>query len=476
MEINAKTQEAYDLMHAGALALSRAELAGIRVDVDYVKHQMVVLSRKINRLENEFKETTFYKDWVKSVGRNININSDEQLAHYLYNVKGIKPPKLTKGGSGATDKDSLKQLNIPELDILIQQSKIRSLRDTNLDGYLREQVDGYIHPVFNVHLPVTYRSSSDHPNFQNQPIRDEESMNICRGALYPRPGHLLLEIDFKGIEVSVNACYNHDPALIKYQSDPGTDMHADMTKQIFKLDSFDKKIHKTLRKATKNGFVFPQFYGDYFKNNAISLACEWGKLPQGPWQSGQGITVGDTNLADLLIKKGIKEFGVEKKVGHQYICTGFLKQLQTIEQDFWTNRFPEYKAWKERWYKTYLRRGYIDLLTGFRCSGVMSKNDVTNYPAQGSAFHCLLWSFIQMDNLARKEGWDSRLIGQIHDSMLWDVLPSELDYLVQVASRITSVDLLKHFNWICVPMKVDMEICGLDQPWSTKKDYEYELN
>ena len=462
MKINPKTKEAYNLLHEGILALARAEQAGIRVDVSYIEHQKIVLTRKINRLENEFKETNFFKHWEHTTGGKVNINSDQQLSHFLYKVKKLKPPKLTTNGQGSVDEDALKQLNIPELNILLECSKVKRLRDTNLDGFLREQVDGYIHPMFNLHLVKTFRSSANSPNFQNIPVRDEESMLVCRGGLYPRPGHQLLEVDFKGIEVSVNACINKDPTLIKYQKNPKSDMHGDMAKQIFLLDKLDKSIpaHKVLRYGAKNGFVFPEFYGDYYKNCAVGL-CEWGQLPQSRWQGGEGLEIGSFEpqwLSDHLISKGIKSFNA------------FTDHVQAIERDFWDNRFPGYAEWKNRWWKIYQRYGYFDTPTGFRCGGIMGRNDVTNYPAQGSAFHCLLWSFITLDNISIKEHWDSRLIGQVHDSALFDINKNELQHIIETVIDVTTKQLPDHFDWICVPMAVEMEICQVDQPWSMKKE------
>jgi DNA polymerase I len=462
MKINPKTKEAYWLLHNGALALQRAHQQGIRVDLNYINEKKIHLTRKINRLENQFKETGFYKEWESATKGKLNINSDKQLRNFLYNVKKIKPPKFTVSGEGSTDGEALAQLNIPELNILAEKAKIERLRDTNLDGYAREQVDGYLHPFFNLHLARTYRSSADSPNLQNVPIRDEESMQICRRALYPRPGHQLLEIDFKGIEVAVNACYNKDPALIKYVKDPKLDMHRDMAKQIFMLDAFDKKIpeHKVLRDTAKGAFVFAQFYGDYYKNCAVNMASNWCKLPQTRWKAGQGILFEGGTISDHLISKGIKSFDA------------FTDHLKTIEDDFWGVRFAEYANWKERWWKTYRRYGYISTLTGFTCSGVMGKNDVTNYPAQGSAFHCLLWCFTELTNISIRDKWDSRLIGQIHDSMLWDVNNDELELVIKTAQRVTNIDLLDHWKWIIVPMNVEMELSPVDHPWADKKEYK----
>ena len=131
-------------------------------------------------------------------------------------------------------------LEIPELNNLLQIRKLKKNRDTYLNGFLREQVNGYIHPSFNLHLVRTFRSSANSPNFQNIPIRDKESMQLTRRALFPRPGHQLLEIDYGQLEVRIAACYNQDKQLI-HDIVQG-DMHGDMASQIFMINPFDRDI------------------------------------------------------------------------------------------------------------------------------------------------------------------------------------------------------------------------------------------
>lgn len=456
MQINPHTYEAYQLLHNGTLALARAELQGFRVDTKYVEEQKADITLRIRQKEKEFKESNLFRHWQHSTKGKVNIYSNTQLAHFLYDVKKIEPQRETYSGQGSTDEESLQQLGLPELNNLIEIRKLKKVRDTYLEAFTREQVNGIIHPFFNLHLVRTYRSSSDSPNFQNIPKRDEESMRIVRQALYPRPDHQLLEIDYSGLEVRIAACYHRDMTMLKYLRD-NYDMHGDMAEQIFKLDKFDKTKHNILRQATKNGFVFPEFYGDYYGNCAVNMACGWGKLPQGFWSNGQGILIGDNDtLGSHLIREGISSY------------TKFEKHVKEIETDFWQNRFPEYAQWKERWYTTYKKHGYIDLLTGFRCSGVMSKNDCINYPVQGAAFHCLLWSFIEMDRLIRELNLDSHLIGQIHDSMLMDVNPNELDKIIQLVREVTCHILPKVWSWIIVPLDVEMEICPVNESWLEK--------
>jgi DNA polymerase I-like protein with 3'-5' exonuclease and polymerase domains len=461
MTINPRTSEAYQLFHEGVLAFARAEQQGIRVDLEYIESKKIHLTRKIERLEEQFKSTNFYKHWEHSTKGNININSNAQLSHFLYDIKKIKVERETDSGQGSTDDETLRQMDIPELESLLEMRKLRKVRDTYLDAFFREQVNGYIHPFFNLHLVRTYRSSSDSPNFQNIPKRDEEAMRIVRRALFPRPGHQLLEIDFSGLEVRIAACYHKDPTMLKYINNPASDMHADMAKQLFVIDKFDKSLpeHKVLRQAAKNGFVFPEFYGDYYKNCAINMACNWGKLRQGTWKPGEGIAMEGGTLSDHLISKGLPSL------------LKFTEHVRKIEADFWGKRFKEYSDWKDRWYKVYKKYGYVDLLTGFRCSGIMSKNDCINYPVQGAAFHVNLKSFTLLDKACYSENWDTKIIGQIHDSIILDVLPNELNHVAAVAHKITCEDVPSLWKWINVPLDVEMELCPVDASWTEKQKF-----
>ena len=466
MNINPNTKQAYQLLHDGVLAFARAEQAGIRIDMEYAEQKKQHLTRKINRLVTQFEQTNFYKRWNHIVKGTPNINSNPQLAHYLYNVKKLKPAKLTiTKKQGSTSEDALTQLNIPELNDILEIRKLKQLRDTFLEGFIREQVDGYIHPFFNLHLVLTYRSSSDHPNFQNNPKRDEEAMQTVRKAIYPRPEHRLLEVDYSGLEVRIIACYSQDPRMLKYINNSASDMHADMAKRIFMIDKFDKSLpeHKVLRDAAKNGFVFPEFYGDYYKNCAENLACKWGELPFGKWKAGQGIKMPEGTLSDHLISKGLKSFN------------RFTEHIKDIEEDFKSNRFPDHIRWQNKWWRAYQKHGYLDMKTGFRCSELMNKKHTMNYPVQGAAFHCLLWSFIELDRIMQAEQWDTKLIAQIHDSIIFDCSPNELQHVSKVIKRVTCTDLPKAWPWIVVPLQVEMDLCEVDASWADKKTVEIDL-
>ena len=238
-------------------------------------------------------------------------------------------------------------------------------------------------------------------------------------------------------------------------------MHRDMMEEIFLLKYDGSDEHEYLRAATKNGFVFPQFYGDYFVNCADYLACQWGHLQNGIFSDDRGVPVhsNGTTLGTHLRSNGFKSI------------KSFQNHLEKLQEDFWNNRFPDYAKWKRHTWNVYRRRGYVDMLTGFRCSGVMAKNDVTNYPIQGSAFHCLLWSFIELDRLFEQNGLNSKLVGQIHDAIIFDIDPVELDQVVELVQKVTTKDLPKTWRWIVVPLEVKAELCPVDSSWAEKEKF-----
>ena len=153
----------------------------------------------------------------------------------------------------------------------------------------------------------------------------------------------------------------------------------------------------------------------------------------------------------------------------------FVSHLRDVENDFWGVRFKVYDKWKTEQWKWYQKRGYIDLVTGFRCREIMDKNQVLNRPIQGPAFHCLLWTLNRLTAMKHEEEWVSDFIMQIHDSVIGDVLPKELGTIVKSTDRIVAEELPEAFDWLTIPMAVEYELCGIDESWYHKKEMEKSL-
>jgi hypothetical protein len=248
--------------------------------------------------------------------------------------------------------------------------------------------------------------------------------------------------------------------MIAYCTDPSSDPHGDIAKKAYFIEDFDKSKpdHSVLRAAAKNGFVFPELYGSYYKNCASNLACDWGKLPpEGRWTVKQGIDFEGDSLGKHLGKHGIKSLD------------GYIEHIRKVENEFF-EMFPVHKKYMDETYQHYMEHGYVDTFTGFRCKGLMSRNNVLNYPIQGSAFHCLLWSFIELDRILREDRWDSKIVGQIHDAIVFDVHPDELEELLPLIRRVTCQDLPKAWPWIVVPLEIDAEITPIDGSWAEKEE------
>ena len=447
-------KEAYQLLHDGLLALSDAEMNGIRIDVEYCEKQKRKLTKRIDLYTKKLYETRLGQAWKEVCKKEINFNSDTQLRDVLFTKLGIKSKKKTNKENYATDAETLSGINVEGVDLLIKRRKA-SKNITYLDGLLREQTYGIMHPMFSLTIAITYRSSSQFINFQNLPNRDLESMNLIRGAIYPLKGFQNLGVDYSGIEVATGCFYHKDPTMIKYVTDPTTDMHKDMAIQLYKLKSLNKKHkgtvqnpgEKNLRQGAKNSFVFPQFYGDYYVHCAEGL-WKWAK--------------------DVVLEDGtpMKEHLKANKIG---TMDSFTEHVREVENDFWGSRFKVYNQWKESWWESYQEKGYFDMLTGFRCQGLMNRKQVCNAPIQGTAFHLLLWSFIEMNKRLKENCMKTCMMGQIHDEMLMHVWPEEKEEVFKMCRQIMTLDIRKQFSWINVPLDIEADLTDVDESWNKKK-------
>ncbi len=461
--LSVNTRDAYRLLHDGILALYEAEYHGLRIDMNYIKKEKKEIANKIIKLEKKIYNSAFYKDWKDKTGKEPNIYSPQQLGNYLYKIKKVKIKKETLNGEGSTDKETLRLLNIPELETLLEIKKLKKINKTYFGQYEKEQVDGIVHPFYNLHNVITYRSSSSNPNFQNVHKRDKEAMKMTRMAIKPRPGHQFLELDYSQLEVRIGACYSKDQKLI--EDIIHGDMHRDVAMELFHLKNYDKTIvgHTTLRQAAKNGFVFPQFYGDYYESCAENLAQNWCKLPKGRFKNGQGIEIEKgLTIADHLIANGIKSYKT------------FVEQVKKVEDSFWFYRYKDHTRWKQKIWNEYQDFGWVESKTGFTFQGVMKRNDVINYPVQSAAFHCLLWSLIEGSKALKREKMDTVIVGQIHDAIVFDVNPKELDRVIKIMRCIMCNDVRQHWPWIIVPLEIGAELCPVDGSWAEKETFDID--
>lgn len=382
--MRATTKEAERLLFEGTLAMSELENNGIRIDMGYLDGQINKVEAEINDYQRQIRSDHVYEEWRKTYGDKTNIGSKEQLAKVIFEKLGFVRPKGVSKKQRSEDRDAAKReskhdeatfkdVDLPFVKMYFRCEKLKKLVGTYLKGFKREAVDGLLHPFFDLNKIITYRSSASMPNFQNIPSRNKEIMQIVRRCFIPRPGRQLVEIDYSGVEVRIAACYHKDPAMIKYIKDSSTDMHRDMAMKIFGLTK-EQVGKKTTRDWSKNRFVFPEFYGSVYFQCAPNL---WRGVVGGDKLEGSDVTV-----QQHLANQGIKELG-DCEPGAAVKKGTFVHRVKQAEDYLWNETFTEYTAWKNRWHKAYLKKGYFDLLTGFRIFGLFKRNDVLNYAIQG---------------------------------------------------------------------------------------------
>jgi DNA polymerase-1 len=229
----------------------------------------------------------------------------------------------------------------------------------------------------------SYRSSSADPNFQNFPIRLPR-LAVLRTAFVPR-NDWLMEIDFSGAEVRAYAVNTQDRTLISHIRN-NVDYHRHYAALLYEKP--EDEITKEERYKGKNGFIFPEFYGDVADSIARSN-------PQ--WRR---------------------------------------ERIREVEKIFWGD-LPFVKKWQNETWTFYKKHGFVKYLNGFVVrlgkEGMLSYNQCCNLPNQGLAFHRLLECLLKQEIAMREAGLVSTIIGQIHDSVVIDVVDGEVDRVIELA-------------------------------------------
>lgn len=452
---NKELGRAYDLFHKGLLAFSDTEMRGINVDEIYYSEQFDYLTKKIDLIERRILKSKEAKKFKEHTGRDLTIRKDistKDLRILFYDVMDVESEKETRSGLKSVDAEVLVKMGNAFANRIIERRKLVKLRNTYVAQFMREVYDGRLHPFFDLHIPRSYRSSSSDPNLHNIPIRDEEAKAIVRKGVFPSAGHRLCCADYGGIEVRVAACYTKDPVLIQYIED-GFDMHHDQAKKIFVLD--DNQMTKELRFYTKNQFVFPEFYGSYYVTCARNLKDTCFEL-----KTGDGITVLE-HLVNIGMMKSENDF------------TGFVSHLQDVEEEFW-ERFYIFREWQDDMIKGYQKNGYVETFFGHRRGGYLVNNRIINTPIQATAFHLLLWSFIKLNYMSKRKNWKSGLIGQVHDEVIWDLNPDEEEVVLKNTKQVMCYDTREEFDWIVVPLEIEVEMAPVDASWYHVKEVEID--
>ena len=428
-------QAGIDWFHQGTLAFVDIEKRGMRIDEEAVIRNISTIDRKIDALDFAIAECDEVREWNKE--RPFDYGGDD-LKILLYDILGYEVYKRTPKGMPSTDKEALERIIEQKgsifLQMLLKLKHMKKIKDTYLEGIRKGALGGVIHPSFNLHTVATMRSSSSNPNFQNIPKRSKIAKKMIRTTFIADKGMFIEELDFKSLEVNIGNCYHKDKNMLKYLSSTASNMHTDVAYMTFLRDK-DTLLPKE-RNDTKQYMVFAEFYGDYHVQVAKNL-----------WEHMS------------------KESKAHLKSKGYSTLEEYTTLIKSVEDDFWNVRFKEYGKWRKNNIRDYNKRGYIDTFTGFRTSTVMTVNQANNIAIQGSAFHCLLYLLIYINNELKRKNMESYIIGQIHDSVLLNILPAEEDQVHEIVKN-GLYKLKEEWKWIIVPLTLEYEQTPVDGNWS----------
>lgn len=434
-ELNKLTRQGSEFFLESSFELSKSENNGMLLDKDQALLEHKNLTSKMNKIETKVQESKEMKKWDKE--KPFRCSAPGDLTHLLFNCMKVKYDKsnVTVTGRPKADIEALEKYDNQIVKNVLLWRKYKKVRDTYLNGFIREETNNIIHTSLNLHTVDTYRSSSNDPNLQNIPARDLEVMQLLRKLIIARPGHKIAEYDYKAAEAVLIACYNKDPNWIRYVSDPANDMHRDMAAKLIMRKKVD--VMKDERQIAKNGFVFPTVYTSYWKNTAKNM---WDQF--------------SPETFEHLKSKGIRKLD------------DYREHVMHVEKWFWEDQFPVGYEWMNKTLCDYEKKGYIDLYTGFRCYGPMTRAQVINTRIQGTASNCKLWTLKELGKLITKKKMNSKILLEIHDSILPDIYPPEEDYLDYQVWLLGTQKIREHFEWLIVPLFIEKKISKVNGNWA----------
>ena len=366
--------------------LARMESIGIAVNKKGLDELAAFFEGEVSR------ETKAAHD---AVGHEFNVASPKQLQVVLFDELGLPKTKKIKTGY-TTDAESLDWLHQksghPVLTSLLRIRATKKL-GTTVEGLIAEIArDGRIHTHFQQTVAATGRLSSTGPNLQNIPVRTEEGRKI-RDCFTVGKGYVaLLTADYSQIEMRIMAHLSHDEKLLAAFAS-GEDLHATVAGLVFGVKAAD--VDPEMRRQMK-----AMSYGLAYGLSSYGLAIQLDISPPAAQQ-----------LMDTYFERfgGIRDYlrdvvGEARKVGYTETIMG--------------------------------RRRYLpDLMHDNRQRREVAERMALNAPIQGSAADIIKMAMLNVQSAIEKEKLKSRLLLQIHDELILEVVAGEEEAISALVRR-----------------------------------------
>ncbi len=394
----------YDLEMKVLPVLMDMELTGIKIDTTFFENMSARFTEQLRGIESEIFD---------EAGMEFNINSSQQLGFVLFEKLGLPIQKKTlKTKKYSTDVRVLKKLcafssKVPRL--ILRYRTLSKLKSTYLDALIRlvNPSTGRLHTSYNQTVTATGRLSSSDPNLQNIPVRSEEGREIRKGFIAEK-GHYLVSADYSQVELRVLAHYSKDSAFVE-AFNKNEDIHSRTASEI--LNSSGGNVTPEMRRIAK----------------AINFGIIYGMGP----------------------RRLSEELEIDQKTAKQYI-------------DAYYARYKGISEYREEVIRKARKDGYVTTLFNRRryLPDIQSSNSrlrseaermAVNTPIQGTAADLIKKAMINIHNRLTSDGFNTRMLLQVHDELVFEVPEKEIDTVVPMIKK-----EMEGVYPLIVPLRVDI--------------------
>ena len=400
----------YDVELPLMRVLSDIENNGVKIDVQFLSKMAKKLSSYITDTENKI---------FAIAGESFNIASPKQLGVILFDKLKIEEnPKKTKSGQYSTGEEILLKLSKKNkiVDLILEFREYKKLLSTYIRA-LPEMVspsDGLIHTDYAQAVTATGRLSSNKPNLQNIPIRTTLGRETRSAFVSRNDGDFILAADYSQIELRIIAAFSGDPEMINaFQNEK--DIHSITASKVFNVPLND--VTSDMRRRAKE----------------VNFGIIYGISPFGLSQN--------LDIPRSEAKEIIDSYFTEFKLVKEYMDNSIKKAKD--------KKYVETILGRRRYLRDIDSRNFT--LRGF------AERNAINSPIQGSAADIIKLAMIKISGWMEKEQLKSKMIMQVHDELVFDVIKSEKDEMEKNVKKI-----MENVIKLDVPLTVEI---GIGKTW-----------
>lgn len=367
--------------------LSVMENNGVALNSETLKEYSVELESEIERLE---------KSIIDQAGEEFNVSSPKQLGVVLFdNMKIDEKVKKTKTGQYSTSEETLQKLagKHPIIDGILEFRQLRKLKSTYVDALPEIVSDktGRIHTTYGQAVAATGRLSSINPNLQNIPIKTEKGRKV-RDAFVPTEGNELYAADYSQVELRLMAEMSGDKNMVEAFQNKH-DIHTATAAKVFEVPMED--VDREMRSKAK--------------------------------------------MVNFGIIYGISAFGLSQRLNIKR------KEAKSLIDGYFAT-YPGIKQFMDAAVDGAKEKGYVETILNRKrfLKDINSKNAVVrgyaernaiNAPIQGSAADIIKVAMINIHREMEAKQLKSKMILQVHDELVFDVVPAEKEIIASLAKE-----------------------------------------